>query len=323
MSRRPRLWWILAFAAMLFSLAGCMRQPETALRIGTNVWIGGEPLYLARELGRFDPAVVQLVEYRSASEVMRAYRNQAIDGMVISLDELFALAADGMGPKIVLVIDVSHGADVVVGRGGMRSMRDLKGKSVAVESSALGAFVLSRALAVNNMQASDVNVVHLESNEQTDAFVKGQVDGAVTFDPYRNQFLRAGGSILFDSSQIPGEIVDLVAVRESVIDSKPKALETLLSGWFYATDYMKRDPKDAARRMAIRQQTSAEQFLATLQGLRVPSRAENLTMLGGNKPELAVTGRRLLALMLEAKLLNKNVEIEQFLAPGPLESLKQ
>jgi len=46
-------------------------------------------------------------------------------------------------------------------------------------------------------------------------------------------------------------------------------------------------------------------------------------MLGGNKPELAVTGRRLLALMLEAKLLNKNVEIEQFLAPGPLESLKQ
>ena len=86
MSRRPRLWWILAFAAMLFSLAGCMRQPETALRIGTNVWIGGEPLYLARELGRFDPAVVQLVEYPSASEVMRAYRNQAIDGMVISLD---------------------------------------------------------------------------------------------------------------------------------------------------------------------------------------------------------------------------------------------
>src|SRR5215471_19764041 len=91
----------------------------------------------------------------------------------------------------------------------------------SVESSALGAFVLSRALAINGMQASDVNVVHLESNEQPEAFAKGQVDGAVTFDPYRGQFLRAGANTLFDSSQIPGEIVDLLAVRESVIDSKP------------------------------------------------------------------------------------------------------
>jgi NitT/TauT family transport system substrate-binding protein len=323
MSRRLRPWWILAFFSILLALAGCMRQPETALRIGTNVWIGSEPLYLARELGRLDPSVVQLVEYPSASEVLRAYRNQAIDGMVISLDELFGLAVDGMQPKIVLVVDVSNGADVVVGRSGMRSMRDLKGKMVAVESSALGAFVLSRALAVNGMQASDVNVVHLESNEQPDAFAKGRVDGAVTFDPYRGQLVRAGASTLFDSSQIPGEIVDLLAVRESVIDSKPKAMDALLSGWFYAYDYMKRDPKDAARRMGIRQQTSGEQFLAAQQGLHVPSREENLRMLGGAKPELAVTGRRLLALMVEAKLLSKDVDIEQVLAPGPLQSLRE
>ena len=78
-----------------------------------------------------------------------------------------------MQPRIILVVDVSHGADVVVGRRGMRTMKDLKGKSVAVESSALGAFVLSRALALNGMQASDVNVVHLESNEQTERVRKG------------------------------------------------------------------------------------------------------------------------------------------------------
>ncbi len=233
-----------------------MREPETALRIGTNVWIGSEPLYLARELGRFDPAAVQLVEYPSASEVLRAFRNQAIDGMVISLDELFGLAADGFQPRIILVVDVSHGADVVVGRGGMRTMHDLKGKSVAVESSALGAFVLSRALALNGMQASDVNVVHLESNEQPSAFEKGKVDGAVTFDPYRTQFLRAGARTLFDSTQIPGEIVDLLAVRASVFEKHPKAIQALLSGWFGAIDYMKANPKDAARRMGIRQQTS-------------------------------------------------------------------
>jgi len=317
--------WVLLLAAaslsVLLPLSGCMREPDTALRIGTNVWIGSEPLYLARELGRLDPATVQLVEYPSASEVLRAYRNQAIDGMVISLDELFGLAVDGLQPRVILVVDVSHGADVVVGRRGMRSMHDLKGKSVAVESGALGAFVLSRALALNGMQASDVNVVHLESNEQPGAFERGQVDGAVTFDPYRTQLLHAGATTLFDSTRIPGEIVDLLAVRASVVEKRPKALQALLAGWFDALDYMKRDPKDAARRMGIRQQTTGEQFLEALGGLRIPSRDENLKMLGGSAPELAVTGHKLMDLMLEAKLLQTGLTIETVLAPGPLESV--
>jgi len=313
----------LACVALLLSLTGCMRESEPALRIGTNVWIGSEPLYLARELGRLDPAAVQLVEYPSASEVLRAFRNQAIDGMVISLDELFGLAADGFQPRIILVVDVSHGADVVVGRRGMRTMRDLKGKSVAVESSALGAFVLSRALAVNGMQASDVNVVHLESNEQPSAFEKGQVDGAVTFDPYRAQFLRAGANTLFDSTQIPGEIVDLLAVRATVLEKHPRAVQALLTGWFDAIDYMKSEPNDAARRMGIRQQTTGEQFLEALQGLHIPTRDENLRMLGGTAPEMAVTGRRLMALMVDAKLLQRGLEIERVLAPGPLADLQR
>ncbi len=311
----------LACIALLLPAIGCMRQPETVLRIGTNVWIGSEPLYLARELGRLDPAVVQLVEYPSASEVLRAFRNQAIDGMVISLDELFGLAADGFQPRIILVVDVSHGADVVVGRRGMRTMHDLKGKSVAVESSALGAYVLSRALALNGMQSSDVNVVHLESNEQPGAFEKGQVDGAVTFDPYRAQFLRAGAKTLFDSTQIPGEIVDLLAVRANAFEKHPKAIQALLIGWFGAIDYMNKDPKDAAQRMGIRQQTSGEQFLEALHGLRIPSREENLRMLDGPTPELAVSGHRLMALMVDAKLLRAELEIEGLLAPRPLTDL--
>ena len=241
--------------------------------------------------------------------------------MVISLDELFGLAADGLQPRIIVVVDVSNGADVVVGRRGMRTMRDLKGKSVAVESSALGAFVLSRALTLNGMQASDVDVVHLESNEQPSAFEKGQVDGAVTFDPYRNQLLRAGARTLFDSAQIPGEIVDLLAVRANVVDKQPKAIHALLVGWFSALDYMKVDPGDAARRMGIRQQTTGEQFLEAQRGLHIPNRDENLRMLGGATPELVVTGRRLMALMVEAKLLRTELKIEDLLAPRSLASL--
>jgi NitT/TauT family transport system substrate-binding protein len=307
--------------ATLLPLAGCVREPEPALRIGTNVWIGCEPLYLARELGYLNPKAVQLVEYPSASEVMRAFRNQAIDGMVVSLDELFALATEGLQPRVILVVDVSHGADAVVGRPNMRTMKDLKGKRVAVEGGALGAFVLSRALALNGMKASDVKVVPLESNEQPGAFVKGEVDAAVTFDPYRDQLLRAGAKALFDSTQIPGEIVDLVAVRAMVLETQPKAVQTLLSGWLAAIDYLGREPQDAARRMGIRQQTTGEQFLKALQGLRIPSREENLKLLGGPNPQLVVSGRRLMDLMLESKLLKAKLDIESVLAPAPLANL--
>ena len=304
-----------------FAIASCTREAEPPLRIGTNVWIGSEPLYLARELGQLDSKTVQLVEYPSASEVLRAFRNQAIDGMVISLDELFGLAVDGMQPRVVLVVDVSHGADAVVGRSGMKTMKDLQGKRVAVESGALGAFMLSRALALSGMQASDVKVVHMESNEQPSAFEKGQIDGAVTFDPYRAQLLRDGAAMLFDSTRIPGEIVDLVAVRASVLDKQPKAVQSLLAGWFKAIDYLGREPSDAARRMGIRQQTTGEQYLAALRGLHIPSREENLRMIGGANPELLPSGRRLMDLMLEAKLLPSGLKIEEVLAPAPLERL--
>jgi NitT/TauT family transport system substrate-binding protein len=317
--RRPLA--LLALGVLVLALCGCMRETELPLRIGTNVWIGCEPLYLARDLGYLDREAVQLVEYPSASEVSRAFRNQAIDGMVISLDELFVLATDGLQPRIVGIVDVSHGADVVVGRPGMRTMKDLRGKRVAVESGALGAFVLSRALALNEMRASDVTIVPLESNEHPAAFSQHQVDGAVTFDPYRTELLGAGARTLFDSSQIPGEIVDLLAVRASVLETNPRAVQNLLAGWFKALDHLEREPKDAAARMAVREQITAEQFLRALHGLRVPSRADNLKMLAGPNPALVVSGRRLMALMVQEKLLRSTLDIEDLLAPGPLQKL--
>ena len=117
--------------------------------------------------------------------------------------------------------------------------------------------------------------------------------------------------------------VDLLAVRSTAFKKQPKAIQQLLAGWFDAIDYMKSEPKDAAHRMGIRQQSTGEQFLEAQQGLHIPSRDENLRMLGGATPELAVTGRRLMALMVDAKLLRRGLDIEGVLAPGPLADLQR
>ena len=59
--RTRKCFCLLAWAALLLALVGCAREPETALRIGTNVWIGSEPLYLARELGQVVGVIVVVV----------------------------------------------------------------------------------------------------------------------------------------------------------------------------------------------------------------------------------------------------------------------
>ena len=308
----------------LLALAGCDRTRLAPLRIGTNVWIGSEPLYLARDLGRFDQRQIRLAEYPSASEVLRAFRNEAIDGMVISLDELLGLVADGLDARVVLVVDVSDGADVVIGRAGMQSMHDLRGRRVAVESGAVGALVLSRALEESGMVPGEVVVVPMDSNEQPEAFIAGRVDGAVTFDPYRTRLLAAGGTTLFDSSRIPGEIVDLIAVRADVIGRQSVALARLLAGWFDAVDYIGQAPLDAARRMAVRQQSGAEAFLAALRLLHLPGREENVAMLAGDSPRLTEVASKLAAVMQTNGLLVGLVPAElpailaRLLAPGPL-----
>jgi NitT/TauT family transport system substrate-binding protein len=192
---------------------------------------------------------VQLVEYPSASEVLRAFRNQAIDGMVISLDELFGLAADGLQPKIIAVIDVSHGADAVVGRSGMRTMKDLKGKSVAVEERRAGR-VRAEPARLPSPACRPATSTSCTWN-RTSSRARSNRGRSTARSPsirFARQLLKAGGVTLFDSTKIPGEIVDLLAIRASVIDRQPKKIDALLTGWFARLDYMKRDP--AGRRAA-------------------------------------------------------------------------
>ena len=258
-ARRALLAAFLALSA--FVLAACDRQPEPPLRIGTNVWIGSEPLYLARELGYLDPAVVQLVEYPSASEVLRAYRNQAIDGMVISLDELFGLAVDGLQPRIILVVDVSHGADVVVGRPGMKSMQDLKGKSVAVPTGQSQTAMIPILFKANGLAESDVNLVNMPGNAMIASLLQKQVDAMLgSLDNYDLIFRQRGVDIV----SLPFADHGVATVSTSIIASDAalaqkgdvvrKFIQASLEGW----DAAIKRPDDAIKALVATFPTDTE-----------------------------------------------------------------
>ena len=204
---------ILLLTVGLLGLNGCTREPPPVLRVGANIWPGYEPLYLARDLGYFRGAPIHAVEFTSATQVIRAYQNETIDAVCLTLDEALLLASEGADLRIVLVADFSNGADVIIGTPGTRAMKDLQGRRVGVEDTALGAFFLTRALQESGVQIGDVRVVPMQVQDHEQAFLKGDVDAVVTFEPVRGKLLARGAHILFDSSRLPGEIVDVVLVQ--------------------------------------------------------------------------------------------------------------
>ena len=290
------------------SLTNCNTQSNIPLRIGANLWTGYETLYLARDLGYYDDKSIRLVDYPSGTEEVRAYRNQEIEGAGLSIDQALVLAATQENIRIITIMDVSNGGDVILGKPELADMKALKGKRVGVEATSLGAFFIARALEENDMTTQDIEIVSLELTEHERAYKEGEVDAVVTFGPARTNLLAAGAKLLFDSSQIPGEIVDTLAVSTEAIANSPKAIQALVDGRFRALDYFENNPQDAAVRIAKRTQVTPDQILDAFQGLSQPNLQENQELLDQSNPTLVNGMTKLIKIMVDNKLLPELID---------------
>lgn len=295
-------------AIVAITLASCFTQTQALLRIGTNLWPGYETLYLARHLGYLKGKPIRLVDYPSGTEQVRAYRNGEIEGAGLSIDQALLLGATQGDIRIIAIMDISNGGDVILGKPEISNIKALRGKRVGVESTALGAFFLVRALEKNHMSVKDIQIVSLELIEHERAYQEGKVDAVVTFGPARAKLLEAGAKLLFDSSQIPGEIVDTLVVRTEAINNSADTIQALVNGRFKALEYLRKNPEEAARIMAPRTNVTPEQILNAFKGLRQPNLEENQQLLTGSDPSLINGMRRLVTVMVENKLLPKAID---------------
>jgi NitT/TauT family transport system substrate-binding protein len=299
-----------AFLAALAAagVAGCRAElPARPWRIATNVFPGYEPLYLARELGYLRPERVRLIEYGATSDALRAFRNGSIEGAALTLDETLLLAAGGVDLRIVLQFDASNGADALVAHPSVPDLAGLRGRRVGVEAGALGAYMLSRTLAHAGLVPSDVIVVSLSVHEQEGPFLAGALDAVATFDPVRSRLIARGGRVLFDSRQLPGEIVDVLAVAAGPLQANPGPAFHVAEAWFRALDYLRSHEADACRRMAGRLRLTPEGVRQALQLLALGGPAENRAAVapGGT---LRRAADRLARSMIEARLLPRLVD---------------
>lgn len=263
----------------LLALWGCGQSNTQALRIGTNLWLGYEPLYLASQREDWPGKDIHLIEYPSASEVLRAFRNHAIDAASLTLDEAILLKHDGIPIKIILVHDFSNGADVIMARPPIANVTELRNKVIAVENGALGYFFLSRALKKNNLGFNDIVVKNYDANLHTLAYTNAQVDAVVTFEPVRSELFNMGANEVFSSKSIPGEIVDVLVVHNDYAQNNPEKLERIIDDWFSTLAYMSENQQEAYAFISGRTKMSITDIEQSYHLIHIPSREENISIL--------------------------------------------
>jgi NitT/TauT family transport system substrate-binding protein len=279
----------LTILVFFWSLAGCVEAPQPALRVGVNPWVGYDPLVLAGERHLFDPARIRVVELSSNTESQRALRNGLLDGAALTLDEALRLADAGMALKIIAVLDVSHGADAVLARPGIRAPADLKGKTIALEQTALGALMLDRLLRAGGLSRDDVRLIQVEAAQHGSFLAGGRAEAAITFEPMQSWLVARGFPVIFDSRAMPGEIVDVLVARADVLEPRLTEWAKLLAGWERARRDLLADGS-AADPLTIGVDLTPEEYRATLAGLTLTSLKDNVRLLSGPSPELARVG---------------------------------
>lgn len=296
---------LLLFIAL--PLLGC-NQDKSPLSIGTNIWPGYEPLYLAREYGLLNKQQIHLVEYTSASQVMNAFRNGIIDSAALTLDEVLSLQSEGLDPKIVLVLDISTGGDAILARPDIQDFKQLKGKRVGVENTALGSYFLNRALQLNGMTDQDINIVPIELHQHIPYFNDNRVDAVVTFEPARTKLTQQGARVLFNSSMIPNEIVDVLVINPDSYDEHRHQLEDLIVAWYQAIALVKAEDAEALGIINRRLQLDELSLLKAYEGLVLPSSDLNQKLIQGSKPELLQTAEQLARTMQAEKLVEGSLD---------------
>lgn len=308
-----------AFSTILFSLllTSCHSEPPKPLRIGTNIWIGYETLYLARSLGYCDNLPIKLVELPSATEVLHAFRNHTLEVAALTLDETLSLLQSETDLKIILIMDISKGGDALLAKPNITTLHDIKGKRVGVESTAVGAILLDGALSSVKLTPADIDIIPLTVDHHLAAYQNNQVDAVITFEPVKKQLLDLGATNLFDSSQIPNRIVDVLVTRQHIIDQRPDDLKQLLSTYFKALAYIHKNPRDASVRIAPRLGLSSTEIQNQYDGIKIPDLNENHLFLNGEEPTLKDSSAKLASLMYQKELLYKQVD-SQYLMNGSL-----
>ena len=260
-------------AAISFPLASCAINREPKLKISHSEWPGYEYLNFAVSKG-FVPSSV-IVPLTDQSEVVRAYLREEINVVQLTTVDILDICSrqPQRCPVVVLVLNESLGGDQVMTLT-FNHLRDLSDKKIGVATSGFGPFVLEKALQSVDLSIDDVSIVPMLVSEMPRELSIGNVDAVVIYPPSSEKARSFGAKTIFDSSKIPGQILDVLAVSPSVYASRKQDVSEIISGWFKAHNYQMNNSSDALSQMASSQGLTPNELTDVLKGLAFHVTAE-------------------------------------------------
>src|SRR5881628_332710 len=236
---------------------------QTKVVIGYSGWTGFAPLTLARDAGIFKKNGLD-VELKKIPQKDRhlAIASGDVQCAATTVETWIIWNANGVATKQIFQMDKSYGADGMVVRGSIQKIADLKGKTVAASAPGTAPyFTLAWMLKKNGLTVKDLKVATLEPAAAAQAFIAGQNDAAMTYEPYLSTVREKpeAGKIIATTLDYP-MVMDTFGCTPKFIAENDGAVKALAKSYFDAVAMIKADQAKSYEIMGADVKQSGEKF---------------------------------------------------------------
>ncbi|MFC5697354.1 putative urea ABC transporter substrate-binding protein [Pseudomonas sp. GCM10022186] len=238
--RKPRLFALAAAvlaAALSFNTSAARKD---SFNVCWTIYAGWMPWEYGATQGIVDKWAkkygieIQVTQLNDYVESINQYTAGGFDGCTMTnMDALTIPAAGGVDSTALIVGDFSNGNDGVVVKGEGKTLADLKGMPINLVELSVSHYLLARALERVDLSEKDVQVVNTSDADIAAAFDTAEVQAVTTWNPMLAELKgKPGTSLVFDSSKVPGEIMDMMVVNTQTLQDNPALGKALTGAWF-------------------------------------------------------------------------------------------
>lgn len=219
-----------------------------SIYVGWMPWDYGKQSGIVKKWGKKYGIDIDVVQINDYIESINQYTAGAFDGCsMTNMDALTIPAAGGVDSTALIVGDFSNGNDGIVLKG-KKSLKDIKGQKVNLVELSVSHYLLARALESVKMSEKDISVVNTSDADMVGIYGSKDVTAVTTWNPLLSEILAMPNShMVFDSSQIPGEIIDLMVVNTATLKQNPNFGKALVGAWYEIMKAMQGSSSEAKK----------------------------------------------------------------------------
>jgi NitT/TauT family transport system substrate-binding protein len=250
---------VLAGSVLALGVGGAAAEAKKSFKVAWSIYVGWMPWGYAADAGIVKKWAdkygisIEVKQFNDYVESINQYTAGAYDAVTITnMDALSIPAAGGVDTTAMIVGDFSNGNDAVILKDKTK-LTDLKGQNVNLVEFSVSHYLLARALESAKLSEKEMKVVNTSDSDMAAAYKTPDVTAVVTWNPIVLEILGSPDAHkVFDSSQIPGEIMDLMVTNTQVLKDNPAFGKALVGIWYETLKLMLSDtPEGKAAKEAM------------------------------------------------------------------------